>query len=76
MDQLDLCISNYEYKDILALFKLDSEFGEEELRQAKRHVLMMHPDKSGLDKEYFLFFTSAYRLLYKVYLFTYKLELA
>tara|TARA_B100000902_G_C27321085_1_gene924515 strand:+ start:85 stop:960 length:876 start_codon:yes stop_codon:yes gene_type:complete len=74
MDQLDLCISNYEYKDILALFKLDSEFGEEELRQAKRQVLMMHPDKSGLDKEYFLFFTSAYRLLYKVYLFRNRAE--
>jgi hypothetical protein len=33
---------------------------------------MTHPDKSGLDKEYFLFFTSAYKLIYNLYDFRYK----
>ena len=27
----------------------------------------MHPDKSGLDKEYFLFFSKAYKTLYQLY---------
>ena len=35
---------------------------------------MTHPDKSGLDKEYFLFFSSAYRLVYKIYLFRNRSE--
>lgn len=72
MENLDLCISNYTYEDILDLFKVNTNFTEEDLKRAKRYVLMTHPDKSGLGKEYFLFFSSAYRLLYKVYLFRNK----
>lgn len=30
-------------------------------------VLKTHPDKSGLDKEYFLFFSQAYKYLLKIY---------
>jgi hypothetical protein len=44
------------------------------LKQAKKIVLMTHPDKSGLDKDYFLFFSSAYKVIYKIYEFRYKSE--
>jgi hypothetical protein len=67
MEHIDLNISNYSLNDILNLFKIDMSFGEEDMRVAKKTVLMTHPDKSGLDPKYFLFFTSAYRLLYNVF---------
>lgn len=67
MEQLDLCISNYTFNDILTLFKLKIDFDEDGMRMAKRTVLMTHPDKSGLDQKYFLFFSSAYKLLYNVF---------
>lgn len=67
MSEVDLNLSNYSLNDIIKLFKLDYELNEEGMKKAKRQVLMMHPDKSNLKKEYFLFFSSAYKLLYKVY---------
>lgn len=65
----DLNIDNYDLADILKLFKLEMDFGERELKNAKRVVLKMHPDKSGLDKEYFIFFSRAYKLLYTLHQF-------
>ena len=67
MENLDLNIHNYELNDLLNLFKIPFQFGENELKQAKKIVLMTHPDKSGLDKEYFLFFSNAYKYLLKIY---------
>ena len=72
MEELDLNIDNYEYEDILKLFDLDLKFGESEIKRAKKKVLMMHPDKSGLDKKYFLFFSSAFKILHSVYEFREK----
>ena len=56
MDDLDLNIENYNLRDLLNLFKVDHDFDKDNLKKAKRMVLMMHPDKSKLDKKYFLFF--------------------
>lgn len=67
MEHTDLCISNYSLNDILDLFKLGMDFDEEGMKSAKRTVLMTHPDKSGLDAKYFLFFKKAYSLLYNVF---------
>ena len=64
---LDLDIRNYELRDILNLFKLPSVFNESNMREAKLTVMRTHPDKSGLDKEYFLFFSKAYKILHEVY---------
>jgi hypothetical protein len=64
---LDLDIRNYELRDILNLFKLPSVFNELNMREAKLIVMRTHPDKSGLDKEYFLFFSKAYKILHEVY---------
>lgn len=67
MEDIDLCISNYSLNDILDLFKLEMDFDEEDMKSAKRIVLMTHPDKSGLDSKYFIFFKKAYSLLYNVF---------
>ena len=69
---MDLDITNYDYDDILKLFKLSNQFTIEDLKKAKKQVLSSHPDKSGLDKSYFLFFSSAYKILFNIYNFREK----
>lgn len=76
MESLDLDIDNYDYEDILNLFKLNINFGESELKNAKKQLLNLHPDKCGLDKKYFLFFSSAYKMLYRIYQFREKAKLS
>lgn len=67
MEHLDLNIHNYDLNDLLNLFKLPFHFNEGDLKEAKKIVLKTHPDKSGLDKEYFLFFSQAYKYLLKIH---------
>ena len=69
---LDMNIDNYELQDLLDLFHLDYNFNEEDLKKTKKTVLMTHPDKSKLPKEYFLFFSAAYKIIYSIYEFRYK----
>jgi hypothetical protein len=66
---LDLDIRNYNLEDITNLFKIPIVFTETDLRTAKLAVLHTHPDKSKLPKEIFLFFTSAYKILYQIFTF-------
>lgn len=72
MDNIDLNLDNYELEDLLKLFKLNYDFTESDIKQAKRIVLKVHPDKSGLSKEYFLFFAKAYKMLYSIHVFRNK----
>lgn len=72
MEDIDLDIENYELTDLLNLFKLDFDFTSDDLKQAKKSVMQSHPDKSGLDKKYFLFFSSAYKIIYSIYEFRRK----
>ena len=67
MESLDLNIDNYNLPDILSLFNLPTLFNEDDLKRAKLAVLKTHPDKSQLPKEYFLFFTKAYRIVHQIY---------
>ena len=67
---IDFNINNYNLDDILNLFKLDYNFNASDLKNAKKYVLMLHPDRSGLDKEYFLFFTKAFRVINSIYEFS------
>ena len=69
---LDLDLDNYDLEDLLSLFKIPYNFGKDELKSAKRTVLQMHPDKSKLPKEYFLFFSSAYKVIYSIHQFRSK----
>lgn len=67
MSSLDLDINNYNLDDILRLFKVDYNFNEDDIKNCYKTVLKLHPDKSGLDKEYFLFYTKAFKVLKNVY---------
>ena len=67
---IDFNINNYNLDDILNLFKLDKNFTFSDLKNAKKYVLMLHPDKSGLDKQYFLFYTKAFRVINNIYEFS------
>ena len=73
-ENLDLNIENYNLNDLLNLFKLNTNFTEEHLKNAKKIVLKTHPDKSKLDKKYFLFFSSAYKILFQLYNFKNRIE--
>ena len=70
---MDLNLANYDLPDLLNLFKLDYDFDADDLKRAKKTVLQTHPDKApDLPKDYFLFFSEAYKMLYAVYQFRYK----
>lgn len=71
---LDLNLENYDLDDLLNLFQIPTLFSEQDLKRAKQRVFSVHPDKSGLPSEYFLFFSKAYNLLYQVYIFKSKQE--
>jgi hypothetical protein len=66
----------YTFTEILALFKLEdvSTIREEDMKQAKMIVLRMHPDKSRLNPNYFVFYKKAYEILYKYYQSQTKVE--
>lgn len=65
--EIDLDINNYDFDDLIKLFNISKNINSEELKRAYKMVLMTHPDKSGLDKEYFLFFSKAFKLLKQIY---------
>jgi hypothetical protein len=69
---INLNIDEYELNDLLNLFKLDFDFSEYDLKQVKKMVLKTHPDKSGMDKQYFLFFSEAYKIIYSLFQFRHK----
>jgi len=50
----------YSFQEILDLFHLPAKFGDSDLKRAKMMVLKMHPDKSRLPSEYFLFYKKAF----------------
>lgn len=68
-ENMDLNIDNYGLNDLLTLFKLDYNFNTDDLKQAKRILLKTHPDKSNLNKKFFLFFTKAYKIIYTIHQF-------
>lgn len=67
MENIDLNMHNYDLNDLLNLFKLPFHFKESHLKEAKKIVLKTHPDKSKLDKKFFLFFSQAYKYLFKIH---------
>ena len=62
-----LDIHHYSFQDLLKLFGLSYNITMDELKKARHKVLMMHPDKSRLPPEYFLFYTKAFRLIHEYY---------
>ena len=71
---MDFDIANYNLEELLTLFELSYDFNEAELKKARSIALKLHPDKSGLDKQYFLFFRKAYDMIEQVYKFRRKTQ--
>lgn len=68
MDIHNLDISMYSFKEVLELFNINNdEPTVQDVKNAKKTVLMTHPDKSKLDSKYFLFFKKAFDVLYNYY---------
>ena len=66
---IDLDMDNYSFDDILGLFGFSKKqnITNKDLKYAYKKTLLTHPDKSGLDKDYFLFFSKAYKMIYNVF---------
>ena len=64
----NLDIESYTLRDLCGLFDLDTDnITHEGLKMAKKKVLMMHPDKSRLGPEYFLFYKKAFDVIIMMY---------
>jgi hypothetical protein len=63
----NLDIHHYSFVDILGLFDLTYIISIEDLKRAKKKVLMSHPDKSKLAPDYFLFYKKAFDIVYDYY---------
>jgi hypothetical protein len=63
----NLDIQMYSLKEILGMFDIDYNINEVDLKRAKKIVLMTHPDKSGLDSKYFLFYKKAFDIVVGFY---------
>ena len=57
----------YSLQDLLGLFDLNYSITLEDMKRAKKKVLMTHPDKSKLSPEYFLFYKKAFDIVVKFY---------
>ena len=74
MTSHNLDIQNYTYPELLQLFDLkdNSYLTIEDIKRAKHKVLMIHPDKSNLPSEYFLFYKKAFELVHEQFQNTQK----
>lgn len=63
----NLNIHMYSLQEILALFDLTYTITIDDLKRAKKKVLMTHPDKSGLNANYFLFYKKAFDVVLNFY---------
>ena len=72
MEDIDLNLNNYNLDDILNLFDLKHDFTIQDIKNVKKKVLSLHPDKSNLDIKFYYFFIKAYRILISIYEFKNK----
>jgi len=57
----------YSLPEILGMFHMTYNMDIDDLKRAKKIVLMTHPDKSGLDSKYFLFYKKAFDIVLGFY---------
>lgn len=67
---IDLNEEHYDYETLLNLFSLAPGFNESDLKQAKKKMLRLHPDKCNLPVEYFLFFQKMYLKVEEIFHFS------
>lgn len=65
----NLQLESYSFRELLELFDLPdpNNIQTDDLKKAKKKVLMMHPDKSKLPPEYFLFYKKAFDVIIVMY---------
>ena len=63
----NLNIHMYKLNEILDLFGLSYDISMDDLKRAKKIVLMTHPDKSKLSPDYFLFYKKAFDIVLQFY---------
>ena len=63
----NLDIHMYSFEELLGLFDLSYTISLEDMKRAKKKVLMTHPDKSKLDPKYFLFYKKAFDMIVNFY---------
>ena len=63
----NLDIHTYSLPEILGMFDMNYNISTDDLKRAKKIVLMTHPDKSGLDSKYFLFYKKAFDIVLGFY---------
>ena len=63
----NLNIHMYSLDAVLGLFDLKYNITIDDLKRAKKKVLMLHPDKSKLSSEYFLFYKKAFDIIVQFY---------
>ena len=63
----NLNIHMYSLDEVLGLFDLKYNITIDDLKRAKKKVLMLHPDKSNLSSEYFLFYKKAFDIIVQFY---------
>jgi len=63
----NLDIHMYSFEELLGLFDLSYTISLEDMKRAKKKVLMTHPDKSKLESKYFLFYKKAFDIVVKFY---------
>jgi len=70
---IDLNIDNYSREDLYELFGISNIILTDEImKETKKIVLKTHPDKSKLEPKFFLFYSQAYKRLYRIYEFQNK----
>lgn len=63
----NLNINTYSLEELLGIFDLKYHITIEDLKRAKKKVLMLHPDKSKLPADYFLFYKKAFDIVCQFY---------
>lgn len=63
----NLTLESYSYEELLGLFELPKNMSLNQLKNAKKRVLMLHPDKSRLPADYFLFYKKAFEFIVQIY---------
>jgi len=63
----NLNIHMYKFDEILGLFDLTYDISIDDMKRAKKKVLMTHPDKSRLSPDYFLFYKKAFDIVVRFY---------
>lgn len=67
---IDMNEDNYDYQALLKLFSLEDNFNQTDLKVAKRKVMKLHPDRSKLPREVFVFMIKMYCKVEEIYNFT------